>query len=47
MLLDYIEDEARIRNLLNINTDHIIRHHLQIAYQFVLSSRHSPGINLR
>ena len=29
------------------NTDQITRRHLELAYQFVLSSRLSPGINLR
>ena len=28
------------------NTDQITRRHLELAYQFVLSSRLSPGINL-
>ena len=28
------------------NTNHITRHTLELAYQFVLSSRHRPGINL-
>ena len=28
------------------NTNHITCRHLELAYQFVLSSRHSPGINL-
>ena len=28
------------------NTNHITCRHLEIAYQFVLSSRHNPGINL-
>ena len=26
---------------------HITHRHLELVYQFVLSSRHSPGINLR
>ena len=29
------------------NTDQITRRHLELAYQFDLSSRLSPGINLR
>ena len=29
------------------NINHIIHCHLELAYQFVLSSRYSPGINLR
>ena len=28
------------------NTNHITSRHLELAYKFVLSSRHSPGINL-
>jgi hypothetical protein len=28
------------------NTNHITCRHLELAYQFVLSSRHSPAINL-
>ena len=28
-------------------TNHITCCHLELAYQFILSSRHSPGINLR
>ena len=35
-----------LHNLLP-NTDHITHCHLELAYQFVLSSRHSPGINFR
>jgi len=29
------------------NTNHITRHHLELAYQFVMSSRYSPDINVR
>ena len=29
------------------NTNHITYHHLELTYQFVLSTWHSPGINLR
>ena len=29
------------------NTNQITRCHLELAYQLILSSRHSPGINLR
>ena len=29
------------------NTNHITHRHLELPYQFVLFSRHSPGINLR
>jgi hypothetical protein len=32
---------------LSPNTNHITRDHLELTYQFVLSSRHSPAINLR
>ena len=28
------------------NTNHISHHYLELTYQFILSSRHSPGINL-
>ena len=29
------------------NTNHITCRHLKLSYQFILSSRHNPGINLR
>ena len=38
---------VRVLHNLPPNTDQITRHHLELAYQFVLSSRLSPGINLR
>ena len=37
---------VRVLHNLTPNTNHIIRHHLELAYQFFLSSRHTPGINL-
>ena len=38
---------VRVLHNLPPNTDQITRRHLELAYQFVLSSRLSPGINLR
>ena len=38
---------VRVLHKLPPNTDQITRRHLELAYQFVLSSRLSPGINLR
>ena len=34
-------------NFFYTNTNHITHHYLELAYQFVLSSKHSPCINLR
>ena len=38
---------VRVLHNLPPNTNLITRHHLELAYQFILSSRHSPGINLQ
>ena len=38
---------VRVLHHLTPNTDQITCRHLELAYQFVLSSRLSPGINLR
>ena len=44
-----LEECWNVRVLHNLppNTDQITRRHLELAYQFVLSSTHSPGIKLR
>ena len=38
---------VRVLHNLPPDTNHMTLRHLELAYQFVLSSRHSPGINLR
>ena len=42
-----IPDGMYIFHNLPLNTNHIIWCHLEVSYQFVMSYRHSPGINLR